>query len=66
MMRAALGLVFVLACAGCAANAPQQAAASSCPGASSDSTMSAGCPPQPGQLSVHMGGTVQVGMGVVR
>jgi hypothetical protein len=65
MIRTALVMVFLLACAGCAASQPQTAAASGCnAGASPDSQDCQS--PANGQISAHLSGMVQVGVGMAR
>lgn len=63
MLRAGLGLILALACAGCAANTPQPAGASSCPAGEPSASSGPDCAGQPG-ITVHLGGTVSYGMGV--
>ena len=65
MLRAALGLLFVLACSGCAASVSQTAAAPECrsPLLNPSSPDYQDCSNQTGnQLGVYVGGTVSYGM----
>jgi hypothetical protein len=69
MVRAALGLLTVLACAGCATNEPQAATIPECRAAALDpgAPDSQDCPDQAaGQIGVHMSGMTQFGVGAVR
>jgi hypothetical protein len=60
MIRATLGLLLTLACASCAAPPSQTASTSDCSASAQDGQV---CP---GQLGVHMGGSVQFGVGSAR